>query len=115
MSSAVCPGRCYGSACRFLRITENHGRVRSFRASLALALLHNHTILTQSVQAGLSTAADLAPTGKEDKAFLMRRHEAREPSGTEWHGSQEGTTLRSFPLLPAILTPRAATLTQIRT
>jgi len=53
------------------RITGNRTKSRSFRASLALAALHSHTILTRRVQTG--TAPHNAPTGKEDKLFLTRR------------------------------------------
>jgi hypothetical protein len=75
-SLAVCLVKRDGWLSRLFRITGNLRRSRSFRASLGLAALHSHTILTQSVHTGLSTSPDNAPTGKEGKNF--RRAKLRE-------------------------------------
>ena len=59
------PGRAHG----LFQIDGSLGKSRSFRASLALAIaaLHNHTILTQKEQRGVNTAPDNARTGKENR------------------------------------------------
>ena len=64
-----------GRASRLFPINGNlgSGRVRSFRASLTLAALHNHTILSQRLETELSVAPESAPTDKEDKIFSTRR------------------------------------------
>jgi hypothetical protein len=69
ISVVVCLGKRGGRASNLFRINGNLGRPRGFRASFALAALHNYTILTQRLGAELSAAPESAPTGKEDKTF----------------------------------------------
>jgi hypothetical protein len=70
MSLAACPVKRGGRASSLFRINRNLGRLRSFRAALAMTPLHSDTILAQSVQAELSAVTDNAPTGKGHLAFV---------------------------------------------
>src|SRR6266481_2420892 len=73
MGLAVCLGKRGGRASSRFRINGNPGRARSFRASFALAALHNYTILSQTLETELSAAPESAPNGKVDKIFLAGR------------------------------------------
>src|SRR5713226_6293370 len=72
MSLAACPGKRGGRADSLLRINRNLGRLRGFRAALAITAFHTCTILTQRVQAGLTPVTDDAPTGKGHQIFQTR-------------------------------------------
>src|SRR5467141_125203 len=69
-SLAVCLGKRGRRASSPFRINGNPGRARSFRASFALAALHNYTILSQTLETELSAAPESAPNGKVGKIFL---------------------------------------------
>src|SRR6266849_774661 len=76
-SLVVCLGKRGGRASRLFPINGNlgSGRVRSFRASLTLAALHNHTILSQRLDTELSVAPESAPLIRRTKYFRRRGHE----------------------------------------
>src|SRR6266853_488721 len=80
-SLAVCLVKHDGRASRLFSINGNlgSGRVRNFRASLTLAALHNHTILSQRLETELSAAPESVPTD------------------TEGHQTEEVTTLPACP------------------
>src|SRR6266478_3765784 len=73
INHVVCPGKPGGRASSPFRINGNPGRARSFRASFALAALHIHTILSQTLETELSAAPESAPNGKVGKIFLAGR------------------------------------------
>src|SRR5260370_24196028 len=63
----------FGRTCSYFRNAGRLGRGFGLRVSLAIAALHNPMILTQRVQAGLSSSPDNARSGKVDKRLSMRR------------------------------------------
>src|SRR5260370_6716207 len=72
MSLAACPGKRGGRADSLLRINRNLGRLRGFRAALAITAFHTCTILTQRVQAGLTPLSNEGPTSKGSQIFQTK-------------------------------------------
>src|SRR5260370_33803275 len=63
----------FGRTCSYFRNAGRLGRGFGLRVSVAISALHKPMILTQRVQAGLSSAPDNAPSGKEDKLVSTSR------------------------------------------
>src|SRR6267378_7510536 len=88
MGLLVCPGKHGGIASRVFHITRNlgSGRVRSFRASLTLAALHNPTILTQMAQTESSARLTMHLLVSRIKYFRRGGHVGR-PQSVSRHGA----------------------------